>query len=137
MTSASDEDKYTLDYFPHGGRDGSDDEPPFKYRTFYLDDAVAEAWRIARGGGSALRITRQGESAFDEDGLRELLNKMSELEGKQSVRGERELAALAIGESGEAEAASEEDDAESGERGDADAESNETKPATGEIESPS
>jgi hypothetical protein len=137
VTSASDEDKYTLDYFPHGGRDGGDDEPPFKYRTFYLDDAVAEGWRIARGGGSALRITRQGESAFDEDGLRELLDKMSKLEGEQPGRGERELAALAIGESGEAEAASGDAEPASDEPDEVETESNETKPATDEIESPS
>lgn len=137
MTSASDEDKYTLDYFPHGGRDGGDDEPPFKYRTFYLDDAVAEAWRIARGGGSAIRITQQGESRFDEDGIRELLDKMSELEGKESGRGERELAALAIGESGEADAGSGDAESEADGTGDADTESGETGLETSEIESPS
>ena len=145
MTSAAnDEDKYTLDYFPQGGRDSSDDEPPFKYRTFYLDDAVAEAWRIARGGGSALRITRQGEPAFDEDGLRKLLDKMSKLEGDQSGRGERELAALAIGESGEAGAEGDAAEPESDEPGDAgaesseaDTESSEAGSASGEIESPS
>ncbi|MBC7929446.1 MAG: hypothetical protein H7Z38_02665 [Rubrivivax sp.] len=137
MTSASDEDKYTLDYFPHGGRDGGDDEPPFKYRTFYLDDALAEAWRIARGGGSAIRITQQGESRFDEDGLAELLDKMSELEGEQSGRGERELAALAIGESSEAEAGSDDAESEPDETGDADTEPDETGPETSEIKSPS
>jgi hypothetical protein len=136
LTSASDEEKYTLDYFPHGGRDG-DDEPPFKYRTFYLDDAVAEGWRIARGGGSALRITRQGESTLDEDGLRKLLNKMSALEGEHSGRGERELAALAIGEPDEAEAVSGDAEPEPDEPRDVEMESNETKPVTGEIESPS
>jgi hypothetical protein len=136
-SAASDDDKYTLDYFPHGGRDSGDDEPPFKYRTFYLDDAVAEAWRIARGGGSALRITRQSESAFDEDGLRALLNKMSELEGEQAGRGERELAALAIGGPGETEPAPSESGETEPAPSEAEAESNDTSSATGEIESPS
>jgi hypothetical protein len=139
VTSASDEDKYTFDYFPHGGRDG-DDEPPFKYRTFYLDDAVAEAWRIARGGGSALRITRQGESAFDEDGLRELLDKMSKLESEQSGRDERELAALALGDSGGAEPESGDAEPEPGEPDEVETEANDIDKAdseTSEIESPS
>ena len=136
MTSASDEDKYTLEYFPHGGRGGGD-EPPFKYRTFYLDDAVAEGWRIARGGGSALRITRQGESMYDEEGLRKLLDKMSKLEGEHSGRGERELAALAIGEPGEADATSDDAEPESDESGEVETQSSETKSETGEIESPS
>ena len=40
MTSAADdgEEKYTLDYFTPG--EGAPEEPPFKYRTFYLDDAL-------------------------------------------------------------------------------------------------
>jgi hypothetical protein len=125
-STANDDDKYTLEYFPHGGRDG-DDEPPFKYRTFYLDDALGEAWRIARGGGSALSITRQGESALDEDALKKLLEKMSALEGQQSGRGERELAVLALGESGKADT----------EAGAAEEESGKTAPEGEEIESPS
>jgi len=135
-SAANDEDKYTLDYFPHGGRDG-DDEPPFKYRTFYLDDALAEAWRITRGGGSAIRITRRNECQFDEDGLRELLDKMSEHEGEQSGRGERELAALVIGGSGEAAPESGDNETESDGSGDAGTESNNTGSEKDEIESPS
>ena len=97
MTPAPpDEEKYTLDYFTHGER--AADEPPFKYRTFYLDDALAEAWRIARDGGAALRLTKGREPVFDEDELKKAFERMSELEGERPGRGERELAALALEE---------------------------------------
>jgi hypothetical protein len=100
MTSAApdDEEKYTLDYFTAG--EGASEEPPFKYRTFYLDDALAEAWRIERAGGAALRIARAGESVFDGDGLKEAFDMMSELESEQKGRAERELAAIFLEESG-------------------------------------
>jgi hypothetical protein len=102
VTSAvNDEDKYVLDYFTEGER--ADDEPPFKYRTFYLDDALAEAWRITRDGGSALSITRRGETAFDEEDLKDALGKMTKLEGDGTARGERELAAHVLEELGSAE----------------------------------
>ena len=97
MTSATnDEDKYTLEYFTPGER--GEDEPPFKYRTFYLDDALAEAWRIARSGGAALRLTRRHEPVFDEEELKKALDRMTELDGEESARGERELAALVLRE---------------------------------------
>ena len=97
MTSATrDEDKYTLEYFTPGER--GEDEPPFKYRTFYLDDALAEAWRIARSGGAALRLTRRHEPVFDEEELKKALDRMTELDGEKSARGERELAALVLKE---------------------------------------
>ena len=103
MTSATnDEDKYTLEYFTPGER--GEDEPPFKYRTFYLDDALAEAWRIARSGGAALRLTRRHEPVFDEEELKEFLDRMTELDGEKSGRDERELAAFALRERGEDEA---------------------------------
>jgi len=91
-SAANDEEKYVLDYYTEGER--AEDEPPFKYRSFYLDDAVAEAWRIARAGGDALRITRGGEPVFEATELGGLLEKMSELEGG---RNERERAAHALG----------------------------------------
>ena len=98
-SEARDEDKYTLEYFTPGER--GEDEPPFKYRTFYLDDALAEAWRIARGSGTALSITRRHEPVFDEEELKEFLDRMTELDGEKSGRGERELAALLLREGGE------------------------------------
>ena len=102
MTSAADDDegKYTLDYFTPG--EGAPEEPPFKYRTFYLDDALAEAWRIARGGGAALRVARGREPVFDGDELKKACEMMSELGGERPGRGERELAALVLEELGKA-----------------------------------
>jgi hypothetical protein len=99
-SAARDEDKYVLEYFTEGER--ADDEPPFKYRSFYLDDALAEAWRIERGGGSALGITQRGESALDGEALKDALEKMTTLEGEESARDERERAALVLGELGKA-----------------------------------
>jgi len=102
VTPASpDEEKYTLDYFTPG--EGAPDEPPFKYRTFYLDDALAEAWRVTRAGGAALRVTRGGEVVSDEDDLKNAFDRMAELEGEQPGRRERELAALFLEESDKAE----------------------------------
>lgn len=97
MTSeARDEDKYTLEYFTTGER--AEDEPPFKYRTFYLDDALAEAWRINKGGGEALAVKRSGEQAFDGESLRKTLERISELRAERPSHSERELAALVLAE---------------------------------------
>jgi hypothetical protein len=98
--AAADEEKYTLDYFTPGER--AADEPPFKYRTFYLDDALAEAWRITRAGGAALRVTRGSEVVSDEDDLKHAFHEMAELEAEQPGSSERELAALFLEESSDA-----------------------------------
>jgi hypothetical protein len=97
--AAADEERYTLDYFTTGER--AADEPPFKYRTFYLDDALAEAWRVTRAGGAALRVTKGGEVVSDEDELKDAFERMSELEAEQPGSSERELAALFLKESGD------------------------------------
>jgi hypothetical protein len=97
--AATDEERYTLDYFTTGER--AADEPPFKYRTFYLDDALAEAWRITRAGGAALRVTKGGEVVSDEDDLKDAFERMSELEAVQPGSSERKLAALFLKESGD------------------------------------
>jgi hypothetical protein len=105
VTSATnDEDKYTLEYYTSGER--AQDEPPFKYRTFYLDDALAEAWRVAESGGEVLAITRRGQSAFDEGELTQALERISELDGAKSAGDERKRAARVLEESvkGETEA---------------------------------
>ena len=99
--AAADEERYTLDYFTTG--EGASEEPPFKYRTFYLDDALAEALRITRAGGAALRLTKGREVVSDGEDLKKTLDRMAELEGKQPGRRERELAALFLEESGKAE----------------------------------
>ena len=69
-----------------------------KIRGARLDDALAEAWRIARSGGTALRLTRRHEPVFDEEELKKFLDRMTELDGEKSGRGERELAALVLKE---------------------------------------
>ena len=99
MTSAAaDEERYTLDYFTSG--EGASEDPPFKYRTFYLDDALAEALRITRGGGAALRLTKGREVVSEGEDLKKALDRMAELEALQPGRRERELAALFLEESG-------------------------------------
>lgn len=99
MTPAAvDEERYTLDYFMSG--EGASEEPPFKYRTFYLDDALAEALRITRAGGAALRLKKGREVFSDSEDLKKALDRMAELEGLQPGHRERELAALFLEESG-------------------------------------
>lgn len=101
MTSAkSDEDKYTLEYYTSG--ESAEDEPPFKYRTFYLDDALAEAWRVAESGGKVLAITQRGQPVFEEEELKEALEKISELDA-ESAGDERKRAARVLEESGKGE----------------------------------
>jgi hypothetical protein len=102
VTSAkSDEDKYTLEYYTSGER--AEDEPPFKYRTFYLDDALAEAWRVAESGGEVLSITQRGQPVFGEGELKEALERISELDGAKPAGDERKRAARVLEESGKGE----------------------------------
>ncbi len=96
--AAAVEERYTLDYFTTG--EGASEEPPFKYRTFYLDDALAEALRITRAGGAALRLTKGREVVSDGEDLKKAVERMAELEDEQPGRRERELAALFLEESG-------------------------------------
>ena len=98
--AAADEERYTLDYFTSG--ECASEEPPFKYRTFYLDDALAEALRITRAGGAALRLTKGREVVSDGEDLKKALDRIAELEGEHPGRRERELAALFLEESGKA-----------------------------------
>jgi hypothetical protein len=112
-SAVKDEDKYVLDYFTEGER--AEDEPPFKYRSFYLDDALAEAWRIERDGGNALGIKRHGGAVFDEDALKDALERITKLADEESARDEREVAALVLGELNKVESQSDEAAMESGE----------------------
>jgi hypothetical protein len=68
-----------------------------------LDDALAEAWRVAESGGQALAVRQRGESVFDEGELKEALDKMSELDGAKSAGDERKRAARVLEESGKGE----------------------------------
>ena len=99
-TQSGDESKYTLEY--HTAEDRDPQGPPFKYRTHYLDDAVAEAARHDQAGGRVLRVTRGGQVVFGEEELRRVLARVSEFATRQPGLDLREGAALALRERGEA-----------------------------------
>lgn len=69
--------KYTLEY--HTADDPDPQGPPFKYRTHYPAEALAEAWRHRHSGGRALRITRDGREVLDRARLDAALARLSEL----------------------------------------------------------
>ncbi len=75
------EEQYTLEYYT---KDDTDEhQPPFKYRTFYLDDALAEGWQLSQAGGRGVRITREGQIVFEKEELERIFARISELAGAQ------------------------------------------------------
>ncbi len=97
------EEKFALEY--HTADDPDPQGPPFKYRSHYLDDAVAEAWRLKETGGRSLRVTRGDEVTLDGDALDGLLALISETRTGEPERPLRELAAQALGENAKAQGA--------------------------------
>lgn len=94
------EDKYVLEY--HTGDDSDPQGPPFKYRSYYLADVLAEAWRIAESGGQAQRVARGRQAVFEGEGLDTMLARLSEQmrAGPDVVL--REVAERALREAGRA-----------------------------------
>ena len=92
----SEETKYTLDY--HTRDDPDPQGPPFKYRSHYLDDVLAEAWQVENLEGRSLRITRAGETIFDAEALQRAFARLRELEGEQPGGDRRAWAAQVIQE---------------------------------------
>lgn len=72
-------EKYVLDYFT-AKEQAPGEELPFRYRTHYLPDALAEAWRIRKEGGQALQISQGQQTVFDREALESALNHMDEAE---------------------------------------------------------
>jgi hypothetical protein len=88
------EGKYTLSYYTVDDLDS--DKPPFKYRTFYLEDALAEAWRIHNTGGRAEGISYNDKQLITIDELLSVGIRISELSNSAPGRDPQELAKQVI-----------------------------------------
>src|SRR3712207_5156786 len=97
------EEKFALEY--HTADDPDPQGPPFKYRSHYLDDVVAEAWRLRDAGGRPLRVTRGEGVTLDGEALEGVLALISETRAGGPERPLREVAAQALGESAKARGA--------------------------------
>lgn len=91
-------EKYTLVYYMPDDEDATN--PPFKYRTFYLGDAVEGAWRNHQAGGNAVSITRGERVVFSHDELAGAFKRISELIPLTPERPLREIADQVVAESG-------------------------------------
>ena len=68
---------FTLSYYT--ADDTNVENPPFKYRTFYLEDALAEAWRIQSSGGRFRSISYQDRELIDSEEFLNVYVRISEL----------------------------------------------------------
>jgi transcription termination factor Rho len=91
-------EKYTLVYYMPGDEDTA--TPPFKYRTYYLGDAVEGAWRNHQAGGNVVSITRGERIVFSHDELAEAFRRISELIPLTPERPLREIAEQVVDERG-------------------------------------
>lgn len=91
-------EKYTLVYYMPDDEDAAN--PPFKYRTYYLGDALEGAWRNHQSGGNAISITRGERVVFSRDELLEAFKRISELIPLTPERPLREIAEQVVTESG-------------------------------------
>jgi hypothetical protein len=96
---SAEESRYTLSYYTTPEPDPTG--VPFKYRSPYLADALAEAWRLRDSGGRALSITHDGITVYGEPGLQGVLARMSDLIGPAPERRLREVAEEVISETDE------------------------------------
>lgn len=96
MIDAGDADKYTLDYYTTINPEMN--EPPFKYRTNYLAEALTEARRIQEGGGYPLLITQADAATLNREELLGTLARLNALEREQTGRSPQELAEQVVQE---------------------------------------
>ena len=97
---SGDAEKYTLVYYLPEDKDPN--SPPFKYRTYYLADALEGAWRNLQAGGSTLSITQADRVVFSNEELGEAFNRVKELLTLKPERSLREIAEQVLGELGKA-----------------------------------
>lgn len=90
------EEKYALEY--HTADDPDPQGPPFKYRSHYLDDVLAESWRLQNSGGRALCISQREDVVFDKEALDALLSNVSAKQKENESADLRELAREALAE---------------------------------------
>ncbi len=97
-TADASAEKYTLDYYISINPDSN--EPPFKYRSNYLADALGEAYRIHTGGGLALSIKGEEQDVFNREELLGALGRIAALERERPGSSPHEMAEQTIQEMG-------------------------------------
>jgi hypothetical protein len=97
-TPSDDAKKYILVYYLPEDKDP--ESPPFKYRTFYLADALEGAWRNQQAGGRALSITQADRVVFSSEELSEALGRVQQLLSLAPERSLREITERIIDETG-------------------------------------
>lgn len=93
-----DAEKYTLIYYTPDEKDET--SPPFKYRTFYLADALEGAWRSQQAGGSVISIVQGERVVLNNEELARAFARISELIPLTPERPLREIAEQVVSESG-------------------------------------
>jgi hypothetical protein len=99
-TQGDDAEKYTLIYYMPDETDSA--APPFKYRTYYLADALEGAWRNHQAGGNAVSVVQQQRVVLNNEELYGAFARISELIPLTPERPLREIAEQVISESGKA-----------------------------------
>lgn len=94
----ADAEKYTLIYYTPDEADTAN--PPFKYRTYYLADALEGAWRNHQAGGSVISIVQGQRVVLNNDELRNAFSRISELIPLTPERPLREIAGQVVTEVG-------------------------------------
>ena len=98
--AGEDREKYTLVYYMPD--DTNPASPPFKYRTYYLADAVEGAWRNHQAGGNAVSIVQEQRVVFSNEELAEIFSRISDLIPLTPERPVREIAEQVVSETGKA-----------------------------------
>jgi hypothetical protein len=98
--TGDDAEKYTLVYYTPDDTDTA--SPPFKYRTFYLADALESAWRNHQAGGNAVSIVQDQRIVFSNEELLAAFSRISALIPLTPERDLREIAEQVVSEIGKA-----------------------------------
>lgn len=99
-TTQNDAEKYTLLYYTPD--EGDTENPPFKYRTYYLADALEGAWRNHQAGGNAISIVQEQRVVLSNEELTRAFGRISELIPLTPERELREIAEQVVRETGKA-----------------------------------
>lgn len=99
-TQHDDADKYTLIYYTPD--EGDESSPPFKYRTYYLADALEGAWRNHQAGGNVISVVQEQRVVLSDEDLTDAFARISELIPLTPERPLREIAEQVVRETGKA-----------------------------------
>ncbi|HEX8749329.1 MAG TPA: hypothetical protein VF717_19290 [Pyrinomonadaceae bacterium] len=99
-TQNDDAGKYTLIYYTPD--DSDEASPPFKYRSYYLADALEGAWRNHQAGGNVISIVQERRVVLSNEELTDAFKRISELIPLTPERPLREIAEQVVSETGKA-----------------------------------